>query len=317
MTPQAGGGQPPGRSGRLPGVWSLVLVGLAVALAAIVVRWRRAWPRKWVLLLAAAAVAAAGAAAALALDPFQLRKVLGLCAMPEGLVWLGLAAFACALFRAGNRRLAAAAVALWLLYTAAGNVWVGSVLTRFLERDFRGMDSMAAGPFDAVIVLGGGLEVREDGSGMISSAGDRVLLGARMLLAGRTKLLIASGPLVPLPGGRDVSYAEATKRFWVELGVPSEAIVTVTGPRTTSEEVRALKELIPSSGWRRVGVLTSAWHLRRAMRLCRRAGIDASPLPADVIVAKPFTPRSLIPQYEGFMAVHLACWELLGAALRR
>jgi uncharacterized SAM-binding protein YcdF (DUF218 family) len=58
--------------------------------------------------------------------------------------------------------------------------------------------------------------------------------------------------------------------------------------------------------------------MRRAMGLCRRHGIEATPLPAN-FTAQRFQAKSryLVPQADGFDKVHAACWEILGAAVGR
>lgn len=272
---------------------------------------------------AAPAARLAGAAALLALavaaspGAYELRKFVGLCLMPAGLAWLGLAALGSGLAQHGHRGPAAATGAIWVLTTLAGNAWLGGALAGWLQAPYRGIDPLAQGTFDAVVVLGGGVEVRPDGRPELTVAGDRVVLGVRLWRAGRAERLVATGPLVPVEGGGSTSYAAATAAMWEQLGVPAAAIVVVEGPRTTTDEVRALRELAVRSRWRRVGLVTSAWHLRRAMRLCARAGLEVTPLPADALRPPPRELRWLVPQEVGFWRVQAACWELLGSLAGR
>jgi uncharacterized SAM-binding protein YcdF (DUF218 family) len=237
--------------------------------------------------------------------------------MPAGLVWLGLLALARILAQRAARPLAVAALALWLLYTLAGNVWFGSVVQTWLQRGYGTLDPFGQGRFDAVLVLGGGVEVGDDGSPTLTAAGDRVVLAVRLYRAGRTPLLLTTGPYLLLPGGVAASSAAATALIWRQLGVPEQGIVLLEGPRTTTDEVLALKTAVAERGWRRVGLLTSAWHLPRAMRLCRRYGVEAVPLPADAVGTPPPRLRFLVPQQDGFQSVQTACWETLGALAGR
>jgi uncharacterized SAM-binding protein YcdF (DUF218 family) len=296
---------------------SVVLIVLAVIVAGELLERRHTWSRRrqawgWLALctlLALSVVSSPGA--------YELRKFVGLCLMPAGLVWLALLALARALSRRGSRRQAQVALALWVVYTVAGNAWLGSALTGWLQRDYTGIDPFGQGSFDAVLVLGGGVDVGEDGTPILTASGDRVVLAARLYRAERTALLVTSGPFIPLPGGRLVSGAAATATLWSQLGVPRKDIMLLEGPRTTTDEVRALKRAAKDHGWRRVGLLTSAWHLRRAMGLCRRYGVRASPLPADTIRMPPAQLRWVVPQADGFWRVQTACWEFLGSLAGR
>ncbi len=291
---------------------ALIVVGVRVLVA---VRAALSRPLRGVAWCALAVAAATAAVAAPGL--YDLRKFAAYCAMPAGVVWLGLLALAWTMWERRRRGPALAATALAMLFTVAGNAWIGGAVLESLQRPFERIDPLAEGPFDAVHVLGGGVDVRPDGAGVLADGGDRVLEAVRLIRADRTGVLVTSGPLDRLPGGRVTSYAAATAGIWRSLGVPPERIVVLEGPRTTGEEVSALKRLVAARGWRRVGLLTSGWHLRRALRLCRRVGVEVTALPSDRIVPKPWLARWLVPQGAGFSTVQSGCWEYLGAALGR
>lgn len=248
---------------------------------------------------------------------FELRKFVGLCLMPAGLVWLGLLAFVRVLAGRGLPRFACAAGGLWLLYTLAGNAWLGSAGLAWLQRGYASVDPVGQGPFDAVAVLGGGVDVSEGGTPTLTVAGDRAVVAVRMYRAGTTALLVAPGPFVLLRSGTVTSEAAATAALWRHLGVPEKSIVLLEGPRTTTDEVLALKAAVTERGWRRVGLLTSAWHLRRAMRLCQRYAVEAVPLPADAVAMPQAHLRWVVPQELGFQRVQTACWEVLGSLAGR
>ena len=64
------------------------------------------------------------------------------------------------------------------------------------------------------------------------------------------------------------------RRLVLENGAPVETIVIDTG--------RVMKD----HGWRRIVIVTDAWHMRRALYVFRRLGLDASgdsvPRPSDI-----------------------------------
>jgi uncharacterized SAM-binding protein YcdF (DUF218 family) len=295
---------------------SVALIVAAVMLGRALLQRRAAWKR-WHLTCGWLGVAVLLALAVL-LSPgaFELRKFVGACLMPAGLVWLGLLALARVLARRAERWLAGAALGLWLLLTVAGNVWLGSAALHWLQRGYT-LDPFEQGPFDAVVVLGGGVDVSDDGAPTLTAAGDRVVLAARLYHSGRTRVLAATGPFVRLAGATVTSTAAATATIWRQLDIPADSIVALEGPRATTDEVLAIKEAVAAHGWRRVGLLTSAWHLRRAMGLCRRFGVEAAPLPADPVSKPRAKLRWVVPQEVGFQRVQDACWEILGALAGR
>ncbi len=296
---------------------SVALIVAAVLLANAARARRAVWTGRRAALAWAGAAALLVLAAALSPGRYELRKFAALCLMPAGLAWLALLAFACRLHRRRLRGFAAAAAALWLLVTVAGNAWVGSALIAWLQRPYARIDPLAQGSFDAVAVLGGGVEVHGDGRPDLTAAGERVVLAVLLWRAGRATHLVTSGPYEPIAGPRVTSNAAATAVLWEELGVPAANIVLLEGPRTTTDEVAALARLVADRGWRRVGLVTSAWHLRRAMRLCARRGLEVTPLPAEALSSPGPQLRWLVPQEVGFWRVQHACWELLGSLAGR
>ena len=296
---------------------SVALIVAAVLLGDAALTHRGAWPRTRVALAWAGAAGLVALAAALSPGRYELRKFVALCLMPTGLAWLGLLAFVCGLWRRRLRGPAAAAGALWLLVTLAGNAWVGSGLISWLQRPYVRIDPLDRGPFDAVAVLGGGVEVRNDGRPDLTAAGERPILGVLLWRAGRTSRLVASGPYESIAGGGVTSNAAATAVLWEQLGVPAASIDLLEGPRTTTDEIAAIATLVAERRWRKVGLVTSAWHMRRAMRLCARRGLDVTPLPAEALTAPELQLRWLVPQEVGFWRVQHACWELLGSLAGR
>ncbi len=291
-------------------VAALVVLRLAAALA-------RSRPRT-AAGLAAAAVAALALAATDPPSGYTLRKTVGLLLMPVGLIWLGVLAAAAIAFETRRLRLGSGLLALGLVLALAGNPIIGAALVGTLERPYEAIDPMAEGPFDAVLVLGGGVTRDRAGRLAVDDAADRIILPVRLFLAGRCRQLVVSGPWVTAWDGTVWSYPELVAGLWVELGVPTERIVRLEGPTSTSDEAEAYAALIARTGWTRLGVVTSAFHMRRGLHNLRRHGVDARPLPCDFRN----TPgardlRALVPQASGFMTAQLAAWELVGSLAGR
>ena len=111
--------------------------------------------------------------------------------------------------------------------------------------------------------------------------GDRLVLAAQLYHAGLAKQLICTGKKIAELSGGGVDPAVVSNDVLTKLGVP-EVAIEMFGGRTTAEEMASLGKRF-SSGDDRVGVVTSAWHLRRAIRLANRNDFFPEPLPADFL----------------------------------
>ncbi|MGF1510593.1 MAG: YdcF family protein [Myxococcota bacterium] len=250
---------------------------------------------------------------------YLLGKVIAHLLMPAGLLWLALTMVVIWSKRAAPPLLALTTAVVWAAYTAAGCPAVGQLGIRVLESEARSIDPFETPPFDAVVVLGGGTSW-VDGP-RLSHAGDRVVLGAQLYLMGRTSRLVATGSSIPGWGPRR-DLTKETLAVWTSLGVPPSAVLRLPEPKNTREEIAAVAELVEREGFRRVGLVTSAWHLPRAMALVREAGLQVTPLAADYRGRAGFgfwgAPTiDFIPSGEGFETVHRVGWEFLGRAVGR
>ncbi len=295
-------------------LWMLCVVAAVVVGRAL---WQARRRRASAVWRGGAGLCVGLAAACVALAPawILLQKVIAKLLMPAGLVGVGLVALTAMAFQRRQHR--AITCAVLAAYLAASNEWVAARMMARLERDYAGIDPFASGSFDAVFVLGGGTSVTPLGGAQLGGSGDRVALAAQLYHAGVTRTLVTSGhSIAGLEQERD--YSEDTALIWRRLGVPAQAIVRLGGPRNTAEEAAAYAGLIRERGWRRVGLVTSGSHMRRALRQARRQGLEFTPLPAD-LKGRPSPPSAvvLLPQAHALDDVQRAAWELLGGVLAR
>jgi len=119
-----------------------------------------------------------------------------------------------------------------------------------------------------------------------------------------------------------VDPAETSRDILLKLGVPDSAI-EISGGRNTSEEMQELSQRFQTSK-SRIGLLTSAWHLPRAVRLANRNGLQPIPLPADFRTGanvEGFTTgqivESMIPNGSALAATWSCAKEYLGMLVGR
>lgn len=241
-----------------------------------------------------------------------LQKTAGLLVMPAGLVWSLLFLRASWRSRRLGPRSAAADWLVFLAFSLAGSPHLGTAWLHALEAPYPAQKLSDVPPMRAIFVLGGGTKRTPEGYTELSDAGDRVVLGARLLHAGKTGYLVSSGRSIP-GHGPERNMAAETAELWTELGIEERRIVEISNPRNTKEEVREYIEAIKTQGWEHVGVVSSAWHLPRVLRHFEGSGIQVTPLPADHRgVELPLVSSLLIPQAMGFQTTQHAAWETVG-----
>lgn len=160
----------------------------------------------------------------------------------------------------------------WVAVIGLGAVAMPAMWVRI--RSARRIRAVADVPAtDVALVLGAG--VRSDGTP------SRILCGrletARTLYeAGKARRLLLSGS----PESRGHSEPVAMRNYLRAKGVPAGAITLDESGVDTWRSCRAAAR---DFGLRRVIVVTSHFHLPRAVALCRRAGIDANGVGHDAV----------------------------------
>jgi len=81
-----------------------------------------------------------------------------------------------------------------------------------------------------------------------------------------------------------VSYPEKLRELALALGVPTEDILVLNGPRDTMEEAEVIAAKFPEAS---LVVVTTAVHMPRALKLFHLAGLDPIPAPTGYL-SKPF-----------------------------
>lgn len=221
-----------------------------------------------------------------------VEKLLTTFAMPITFLWLVLWAVVAFTWMSQHKRFAAILSIVWLGFTLVTSPLTSHFLAARLERGIEDIQVDAVPALDAIVVLGGGTTESPNGRAVVGGAGERVILGARLFHAGKTPLLVTTGEnikslRVDQPGRPERDGADETKEIWISLSVPEEKI-KMMGGRNTREEMQVLK------AWRQglpdeaqIGLITSAWHMPRAIRLAEKEGLKFIPLPADYIAGRP------------------------------
>lgn len=250
----------------------------------------------------------------------MFEKSLKALVAPTGLIWM-------ALFLTGwlamVRRffvLAGLAFVAWGLLTVSGNSYVVQWMADRLQQPYLGCDLRKAPTPDVLLLLGGGTSSTPSGDAQASQGGDRIMVTTRLARTGQVRTVVCSGtrPLGPFAGLPAASGEAAA--LLESLGVAPERIARIGG-RNTSQELQEFANWLqehPQPGGTRLGLVTSAWHMPRALRLARAAGLDMEPVPADFLVVRPReSPHLLIPGAKNLLWSETLLHEYLAGLVGR
>lgn len=246
---------------------------------------------------------------------------------PVGLVWLGMLAltvFAVRNWYRGSHSVFRPAgwltcfIAWWIVGNGDFANWMsGQIESPLVAEPHPALEQRKLDrPFDAVVVLGGGSSAIAPGFYELGRDGERVISAAQAYHAGAARKIIVTGSSTD---GYEPPRKQSTQLL-LSLGVPEDVIVPIEGVDTQAE-MRSLKQLMDSrstekselwqgdteqSGELRVGLITSAFHMPRAMRLANAASLELIPLPCAFRAKneqQPWVASSLVPRAENLETV--------------
>jgi len=242
---------------------------------------------------------------------YYLKQSIGLLGMPL-VIGLLIAVLALAYQLRGRPRAACRLylVAALLTYLASIRL-VGDALLGPLERRYASLSDERPPPqAGSVVVLGSDYRPRAGISATAALDADglvRIVEGIRLTRRLGSARLVVSGGAPPGKVPPAFGYADFARRF----AVPEASIVTLGGSLDTHAEARAIADLLGPAPFI---LVTSSYHMPRALWLMERAGAHAIPAPVgqrargmdgDLIGA-------LIPGSSGLYETEHALHEYIG-----
>lgn len=155
--------------------------------------------------------------------------------------------------------------------------------TAVLESDYPAKPLNEFPESDAIVVLGGstGQKIRPRFEAE-ETEGSRLLAAYRLFRKNKAKWIIISGG-VPYDSVDGTERTEATdmKDILLDIGVPAENILEENRSRNTVENALFTKKILDEKGLKKVLLVTSAVHMRRAKMIFDRVGIDSIAVPCQ------------------------------------
>lgn len=150
-----------------------------------------------------------------------------------------------------------------------------------------------------------------DGEGQISMwAANRHFMGLRLHRALHLPIIF-SGGLVYEESGVE---AETAVRLYKTCGVEDKYLLADVQSRNTVENARFTRQLCEQNGFKKIILITSAYHMPRSVTLFRREGVDVIPYPTDYLTNKTlvFDAFAFTPNHHSVSLAAIAIKEYLG-----
>jgi uncharacterized SAM-binding protein YcdF (DUF218 family) len=157
---------------------------------------------------------------------------------------------------------------------------------------------------DAIVILGGGAY----NTGILKEDSTKRLLTG-FVLHKQTNL-----PII-LSGGASIGAlpeAEVMKGLLLTLGVDKGKIYTEVNSKDTEENAQEVKKLCERLRCKRVVLVSSAYHMKRAVLAFQKAGLEVVPYPTDFKRDMRYNLYSLLPKMGVFADSYKALREYLG-----
>ncbi len=171
--------------------------------------------------------------------------------------------------------------------------------------------------YEAGIVLSGivasGIHI--ESQIQLGEGADRIIEAVKLYHDGKIKKILISG------GKADIKYPKDDEGLQLvslatQLGIPSEDIIWENKSRNTYENAQYSAEMLKMNDGEKL-LITSSFHMRRAMACFENAGIAVDPYPVDYRVPSNFKWAYLIPSSEAFKTWNIVIKELVGTIVYR
>jgi uncharacterized SAM-binding protein YcdF (DUF218 family) len=244
------------------------------------------------------------------------EKLLPILIYPLGLVLL-LCIAAFTLSFADRHRIlrvsiALAVVLLWIASTPA----FAGMLINILEEQNPPVPIETISPKDVAIVLGGDLARPQ---AHLGGAGDRLMQAALLWRAGKVQTIIVTGGKLPWERGLASDASLAVKPLQA-YGVPRDSIIVEGNSRNTHENAINTAAIWRDKHFCSGLLVTSAFHMPRALASFRKLGLELAPWPADFkgqsypLINNVF---DILPDASALATTTTAIKEWLGLAIYR
>lgn len=249
----------------------------------------------------------------------MIEQFLAPLTEPLGAVWLLM--FEGTLFLLWRRRwqcsllIAIPTLALFII----GSTSLAETLVAREESHYAGLPSVQGAVdgqiADAVVALGGGIRVSrfEPVGFAMENGGARVFTAVELVRFGKAKMLVLGGSN-ELPDRHGIPSMTLIQNWLVSWRLVSGGVTNLGICANTHDEAVACEKMEDNQHWKKVLLVTSALHMRRAVAAFQKQGVNVVPVAADfqAFGAPQDAPFSIFPREYRFMLLSLYLHERIG-----
>ncbi|NNC99818.1 MAG: YdcF family protein [Gammaproteobacteria bacterium] len=202
-----------------------------------------------------------------------------------------------------------------LILLLSSNPNVAKWLVKSLEQQYPQRDLGSTEKHDAIVVLGGGLRIPLPPAlyTQIGSGSDRLWHAVRLYRAGKAdEIILAGGNIFELLDFQgEAYYASELLQQW---GIPKSAIFIEANSRTTRQNARNTARYLAERDIRKILLVTSAYHMPRAIAAFGQLSLVITPASADILIRNYSLPEVLqwVPSAPALAQTTLAVHEYYG-----
>jgi uncharacterized SAM-binding protein YcdF (DUF218 family) len=175
---------------------------------------------------------------------------------------------------------------------------------------------------DAVIMLGGGFEpsrLEAFGLGLTPDA-DRAVMALELVRQRKGGVLVLSGAETVLENGERRVEADMMVKWLAAWKLPDVPVLSLGACENTHDEAVKVARLAKEKGWKKIILVTSAYHMPRAAACFRTEGVPVVCVPCDYKTSLSLEGRGgveLVPRYQGVIKLSLYVREKVGWQMYR
>jgi uncharacterized SAM-binding protein YcdF (DUF218 family) len=211
-----------------------------------------------------------------------------------------------------GRRLLVLALAVLLI---SSSPFISNISMNSLERQFKPNTVSGSPTVDVIVVLGGTVS-----TSLPPKSEPDEIYGARLTSAYRLfrekkapLILVTSGSAYRTQEGLLRHESSDMKDYLQGLSVPAEAIIEESKSRNTKENFLYSQQILKKRQIKKIILVTSAYHMPRAMKWFSKAGIEITPFPTEFKSNEGLMSyQDIIPSQSAFNDFSTALKEYLG-----